>query len=146
MSSKYKELRGPLLRAVSRSFYLSLRILPAALRDPLSLGYLLARATDTIADTAEPPVELRINALGVLAAAIQDGDTAEAARRLPETFAPLQADEAERRLIEKLPALLDWLGELTPSDRTEVQAVLVKINRGQMLDLQRFGRVSTDAD
>jgi farnesyl-diphosphate farnesyltransferase len=139
MSSKYKELRGPLLRAVSRSFYLSLRILPAALRDPLSLGYLLARATDTIADTAEPPVELRINALRVLAAAIQEKDAGEAVKRLPETFAPLQTDSAERMLIEKLPVLLEWLGELTPSDRAEVQAVLVKINRGQMLDLQRFG-------
>ncbi len=139
MSSKYKELRGPLLRAVSRSFYLSLRILPAAVRDPLSLGYLLARATDTIADTAAPPVELRINALGALAAAIQDKDAVEAARRLPETFAPLQPDSSERMLIEKLPALLEWLGELAPSDRAEVQAVLVKINRGQMLDLQRFG-------
>jgi farnesyl-diphosphate farnesyltransferase len=139
MSSKYKDLRGPLLRAVSRSFYLSLRILPAPLRDPLSLGYLLARATDTIADTAEPPVELRINALQELAAAIQRQSSEDTGRRLPATFAPLQKDPAERRLIENLPALLDWLGELPPSDRVEVQAVLVKINRGQMLDLQRFG-------
>ena len=48
-----------MLRSVSRSFYLSLRILPAALREPLSLAYLLARATDTIADTPEPPAALR---------------------------------------------------------------------------------------
>jgi farnesyl-diphosphate farnesyltransferase len=138
-SSKYQELRGPLLRAVSRSFYLSLRILPAPLRDPLSLGYLLARATDTIADTAEPPIQLRINALQDLAAAIQRQSSEDTGRHLPATFAPLQNDPAERMLIENLPALLDWLGELAPSDRAEVQAVLVKINRGQMLDLQRFG-------
>jgi farnesyl-diphosphate farnesyltransferase len=138
-SSKYNELRGPLLRTVSRSFYLSLRILPSALRDPLSLGYLLARATDTIADTSEPPVDLRINALRNLATAIQNEESAEAVAHLRETFAPLQSDPAERSLIEKLPALLDWLGELAPSDRSEVRAVLAKINRGQMLDLQRFG-------
>src|SRR6478752_5599722 len=107
----------PLLKAVSRSFYLSLRILPAPLRDPLSLGYLLARATDTIADTSEPPVELRINALRILAGAIQHEDGAEAVIDLRETFAPVQTDPAERSLIERLPELLGWLGELGTSDR-----------------------------
>ncbi len=70
-SFERKDLRGPVLRSVSRSFYLSLRILPAALREPLSLAYLLARATDTIADTPEPPVALRMDALNQLAAGIQ---------------------------------------------------------------------------
>jgi farnesyl-diphosphate farnesyltransferase len=58
---------------------------------------------------------------------------------LPGKFAPFQKDPAERTLIENLPALLNWLGELAASDRAEVQSLLVKINRGQMLDLQRFG-------
>ena len=44
------DLTGDLLRGVSRSFYLSLRILPAALREPIGLAYLLARAADTVAD------------------------------------------------------------------------------------------------
>src|SRR3954470_13166293 len=94
-------LRGPLLRSVSRSFYLSLRFLPKALRAPLSLSYLLARATDTIADTTEPPVALRTEALRKLAAAIQGKTPAEAAAQLRQTFAPLQNDEAERALIEQ---------------------------------------------
>ena len=128
-------LRGPLLRSVSRSFYLSLRFLPKALRDPLSLAYLLARATDTIADTPEPPVALRTDALRDLAAAIQ-GSTP---RGTADSLAPLQNDKAERTLIEQLPALLDWLGELPADDRAEVRSVLIKINRGQSLDLQRFG-------
>ena len=46
------ELLGPLLKSVSRSFYLTLRILPAGMRDPIGLAYLLARAADTIADTS----------------------------------------------------------------------------------------------
>lgn len=132
-------LRGPLLRSVSRSFYLSLRFLPKPLRDPLSLAYLLARATDTIADTAEPPVTLRTEALRDLAAAIQGTASANATNALRKSFAPLQNDKAERTLIEQLPVLLDWLGELSPEDRAEVRGVLLKINRGQSLDLQRFG-------
>ena len=45
-------LLGPLLKGVSRSFYLTLRVLPAGMRDPIGLAYLLARAADTIADTS----------------------------------------------------------------------------------------------
>jgi farnesyl-diphosphate farnesyltransferase len=127
------------LRSVSRSFYLSLRILPAALREPLSLAYLLARATDTIADTPEPAVALRTEALRKLAAAIQGTAPGKTAVQLRESFAPLQSDEAERTLIEQLPALLAWLDELRANDRDEVRSVLAKINRGQTLDLERFG-------
>jgi phytoene/squalene synthetase len=38
-------------QSVSRSFYLTIRFLPRPLREPVGLAYLLARATDTIADT-----------------------------------------------------------------------------------------------
>ncbi|MDP9099316.1 MAG: squalene/phytoene synthase family protein, partial [Verrucomicrobiota bacterium] len=138
-SLERKDLRGPVLRSVSRSFYLSLRILPADLREPLSLAYLLARATDTIADTPEPPTALRMEALTRLAAAIQGTAVKETAAQLRESFAPLQRDEAERTLIERLPALLDWLDELQAGDRDEVRNVLEKINRGQQRDLERFG-------
>jgi farnesyl-diphosphate farnesyltransferase len=45
-----------LLKATSRSFYLTLRVLPAAVRPQISLAYLLARTTDTIADTEIVPL------------------------------------------------------------------------------------------
>src|ERR1700737_2482524 len=64
-------LRGQILRQVSRSFYLSIFVLPKKLRDPISLGYLLARASDTIADTTQIPIELRIEKLQLLARGIQ---------------------------------------------------------------------------
>lgn len=138
-SSDLNRLRGPILRSVSRSFYLSLRILPKPLRDPLSLAYLLARATDAIADTPEPPVSFRAETLRDLAAAIQGIATGETAARVRDSFAPLQSDEAERALIQHLPALLEWLEELETADRAEVRSVLEKITRGQTLDLERFG-------
>jgi farnesyl-diphosphate farnesyltransferase len=132
-------LRGPILRSVSRSFYLSLRMLPQPLRDPLSLAYLLARATDTIADTPEPPAELRIEALQNLAWVIQGTASRETAASIGDSFGPLQNNEAERALIDALPAALEWLELLDERDRCEVREVLGKINRGQMLDLERFG-------
>src|SRR5215212_2583445 len=106
MSSVRDELRGPVLRSVSRSFYLSLRFLPKPLRDPLSLAYLLARATDTLADTAEAPVALRAEALRNLAEAIQGNASLEAIVPLRESFAPLQKNETERALVSRLRELL----------------------------------------
>ena len=52
-----------LLKATSRSFYLTLRVLPARVRPQIGLAYLLARTTDTIADTELVPVQGRLDAL-----------------------------------------------------------------------------------
>lgn len=46
-----------LLKRVSRSFYLTLRLLPAPVRESISLAYLLARYTDTEADGAVSEAE-----------------------------------------------------------------------------------------
>jgi len=132
-------LRGPILRSVSRSFYLSLRILPRSLRDPLSLAYLLARATDTIADTPEASVEVRRESLRDLASAIQGSTNPEVVARIRKSFSSLQKNDAERALIELLPAILEWHARINDRDRSEVRSVLQQINRGQMLDLERFG-------
>ncbi|MEP6822909.1 MAG: squalene/phytoene synthase family protein, partial [Chthoniobacterales bacterium] len=130
-------LRGSILRDVSRSFYLSVRLLPRPLRDPIALAYLLARATDTIADTAEIEVPLRLAKLRVLAALIQGGRPAEAGDTF-QSFAALQSIAAERALIERLPNCLDWLRALSEDDLQDIRVVLSEINEGQMLDVERF--------
>jgi farnesyl-diphosphate farnesyltransferase len=131
-------LRGPILRRVSRSFYLSVLFLPNKLRNPVALGYLLARASDTIADTTELPIELRLEKLQLLARAIQGEALGNSINDLITSVAPLQKNESERALIESLPTCLDWLDRTDVFDREEVRAVLEKINRGQLLDLERF--------
>jgi len=59
-----------LLKPVSRSFYISIRLLPRALREPVALAYLLARTSDTIADCSAVDVEKRIELLDRFARAI----------------------------------------------------------------------------
>ncbi len=131
-------LRRSILARVSRSFYLSIRLLPRKLRDPVSLGYLLARASDTIADTAEIPIDLRIQNLELLARGIQGELLGNAIIDLSGLIAPLQRDPGERVLIESIQLAVDWLERSETADREEVRAVLERINRGQLLDLQRF--------
>ena len=133
-----RQLRGSILRSVSRTFYLSVRILPKRLRDPVALAYLLARASDTIADTTDLSVELRAEKLRVLARGIQGEALGDAIVNLSASFVPLQKDESERALIESLQACLDWLEQSDVIDREEIRAVLENINRGQLLDLQQF--------
>jgi farnesyl-diphosphate farnesyltransferase len=137
-SVSVSNLRSPILRQVSRSFYLSIFLLPKKLRDPVSLGYLLARASDTIADTAELPIELRAEKLRLLAHGIQGEAVGDAIVDLSATVAPLQKNESERALIETLQSCLDWLERSDVFDREEVRTALEKINRGQILDLERF--------
>ena len=133
-----QRLRGQILRATSRSFYLSIRLLPGKLRDPIALAYLLARATDTIADTARISVALRTEQLAKLAALIQGEQPAAAAQEL-SSFAALQDNASERALIQVVPDCLRWLEGLSSEDRADIREVLAKINEGQALDVQRFG-------
>ena len=127
-----------LLRSVSRSFYLSIRFLPTRLREPVAFGYLLARTTDTVADTAHIPRLVRMETLRQLFSAIQDGSVPNAIIDLANSFAPLQQTGAERALIEALPQTLHGLQKMRAEDRADIRDVLANITRGQMLDLQRF--------
>src|ERR1700737_1268466 len=98
-----RKLIGPILRDISRSFYVSIRLLPRRLREPVGLAYLLARATDTLADTTKIPAAVRADALRNLASAIQGNDAANTVVDLARSFLPLQTNPAEQTLIEVLP-------------------------------------------
>ncbi len=145
------ELLTVLLKQVSRSFYLTLRALPASIRPQIGLAYLLARTTDTIADTALLPVDQRLEALrqlrdrisGASAAPLDFGD-----------FAQRQGSSAERTLLERTDDSLALLQTISASDLRLVRQVLEIITSGQELDLRRFAAASvqnvvalrTDAD
>lgn len=55
-----------LLSAVSRSFYLSMRFLPREMRPGVAVGYLLARATDTVADAVDMDCRERLALLRMM--------------------------------------------------------------------------------
>src|SRR5439155_13528767 len=104
------QLETTILRSVSRSFYLSIRFLPVRLRQPVALAYLLARTTDTVADTARISGSFRRETLQTLSKSIQGKASQGAVVDLVASFAPLQEHEAERILVELLPNCLECLG------------------------------------
>lgn len=128
-----------LLRGVSRSFYISIRLLPAALRRPIAVAYLLARATDTVADTQAIPLDERRDLLEALTTAIEGRTPAHASlARLAAAFANDACDAGERKLILALPDCLEQLEALDRADRDDVRSVLRHITYGQSLDIERF--------
>ena len=129
------DLGGPLLASVSRSFYLSIRLLPAALRAPIGLAYLLARASDTIADSPAVPVAARLRHLAAFWQMIRTGEPDGLEDLRQEITSP---HDGECTLIACLGDCLTWLATLGPKDRGEIVGVLEKIIRGQTLDLTRF--------
>jgi farnesyl-diphosphate farnesyltransferase len=133
------QLQRTLLRPVSRSFYLSIRFLPAQLRNPIALAYLFARATDSVADTTGISGGVRIETLKMLSNGIQGKASREVVVDLVASFVPLQVNKGERQLLESLPDCLGWLDQIEQADRSDIRVVLNKITRGQMLDLERFG-------
>jgi len=130
-----------LLRATSRSFYLTLRVLPGAIRPQIGLAYLLARTADTIADSEIVPAEQRIDALKRLRERFQGMSTA------PLNFGELarhQGSAAEKLLLEKTEDSLALLKTLSAADQPMVRAVLNTITGGQELDLRRFAGASAN--
>jgi farnesyl-diphosphate farnesyltransferase len=130
-----EELLTDLLKQVSRSFYLTLRVLPMAVRPQIGLAYLLARTTDTIADTEILPPQERLNALGLLRARIFD-QKSEVLNF--SNLAQHQGSSAERSLLEQVGQSLALLATLSEEDRSLVRQVIDTITSGQELDLLRF--------
>jgi len=153
-------LLSALLRDVSRSFYLTMRVLPGAIRQQIRLAYLLARATDTIADTDVVPVAERLAALDQLRAHILGASTAPldltpflrapgsggaqavtAGAEGSRNGRPAGAahTDAERALLERVGEALSLLASFAPEDQRLIREVLTIITSGQELDLRRFG-------
>src|SRR5437763_14513936 len=131
------DLVGDLLRQVSRSFYLSLAILPRPLREPIGLAYLLARASDTVADTRLLPRAERLRHLATLSAAYAGAPAGDPAA-LARACAPLQTHAAERELLERIGEALSRVDLLPAADRPAVRTGPATITEGQRFDLQRF--------
>jgi farnesyl-diphosphate farnesyltransferase len=130
------DLLGDVLRRTSRTFYLSLAILPRPLREPIGLAYLLARATDSVADTRLLPRPERMAHLRTLRAAY-DGAPADVGA-VGRACAPHQALAAERELLARVAEALDRVERLPADDRAAVRRVLATITEGQLFDLERF--------
>jgi farnesyl-diphosphate farnesyltransferase len=130
------DLLGSVLERVSRTFHLSLRVLPRSLRDPIGLAYLLARAADTVADTRLIARAERLRHLDTLRQAYAGARVDVSA--IGAACAAYQADDAERTLLERIGEGVARLDALASGDRARVRDVLETLTSGMVFDLTRF--------
>ncbi len=150
-----EQLGTDILREVSRSFYLTLRLIPSEFRGPLSLGYLLARLSDTIADAGSVELERRKAVLTefrhVMSPSAKHGDARRFAQALPGDLEEAGLPRGEWDLVLRAVDCFEWLQAIDPRVGRHIREVVDIITSGQMWDLERFAgdgvvRLETDAE
>jgi farnesyl-diphosphate farnesyltransferase len=131
-------LLGRLLKGVSRSFYLTLRVLPAGMRNPVGLAYLLARAADTIADTSLLPPARRLEFLLAFRSCVHGISNEAALDRIAIEAGARQRDSNEKTLLESLKPALAVLSQLDAEDCEAVRAIVTTLTQGMEFDLRTF--------
>ena len=128
------------LRGVSRSFYLSIRVLPSGLREPVGLAYLLARAADTIADTSLLAPDDRLRLLLLFRAQVEGEPSPEALSEIASAVRGAGDDptDAHLTLLGSLPQAFALLDSLPTADAARVRRVVVTLTRGMEMDLTTF--------
>ena len=98
-----RALLRDLLKRVSRLFYTTLAVVPANVRDQVSLAYLFARAADTIADTELIDRPRRLDYLGQFKMQfISDQISRAQIRDIQAAIGAAQHYSAERQLLERM--------------------------------------------
>ncbi len=135
-------LCGDLLKSVSRSFYLTIRWLPREMQPGVALGYLLARATDSVADTSSAAPELceeTLRRMGEAVAGVAGAaEVAALLQRMELVMAPAQENPAESTLLRRFGECLDWLARMPQGQADLVRSVLATIVEGQLWDISYF--------
>jgi farnesyl-diphosphate farnesyltransferase len=124
-----------LLRNHARTFALTLAILPRSLREPLGVTYLLARASDTIADAVMISRERRVALLEELESALSGGSPKARWGWAPVMMSG-ELDASQAELMAAVPRLINAL-EIS-FDRDELFKLWRLILEGQLFDLRRF--------
>ena len=124
-----------LLRNHARTFALTLAILPRSLREPLGVTYLLARASDTIADAGMISRERRVALLEELESTLSGGSPKARWGWAPVMMSG-ELDASQAELMAAVPRLINAL-EIS-FDRDELFKLWRLILEGQLFDLRRF--------
>lgn len=128
-----------ILKRVSRSFYLTLAVLPESVRVQVGLAYLFARTADTIADTGQLDQENRLDCLRRLKAQFVNGAMNwEDIETIRTVVAPKQDNPSEQVLIEELPHSFSIYQRLNPQDQARIANLLPTLIEGMEFDQVQF--------
>ncbi|MBI4211127.1 MAG: squalene/phytoene synthase family protein [Deltaproteobacteria bacterium] len=122
-----------LLKSVSRSFYLSLAVLPEPMRTSLGISFLLCKIADTIADTELISTEERLPSLW------QYRETFLSRSRHPTIKMGQEGGtSAEKELLRSTARILSAMEELPNADQQHIRWLVPELIQGMILDLTLF--------
>ena len=124
-----------LLEGTSRSFYLTLKRLPKSVKGQIGLLYLLARISDTIADSGESGGEDLLELLEDYNNRAQGHSNS-----MPDfsNLSDVQENPAEGLLLRGAHGPIELLEEASVVDQELIRRCLNIIISGQRMDLERF--------
>jgi len=129
----------PILRGVSRSIFLTLRVAPAATRRQLGVAYLFCRAADTIADTKLLSQESRLDDLRRFRSQFEaEEPQRDEVRSISERTGAPQSIPEEQALLARLEECFEVFARLDSQDRALVRKLVTTLTRGMAMDLERF--------
>ncbi len=126
-----------LLKTVSRSFYLSIRILPAKARQPIAIAYLLARAADSIADSPFRGSLPKQKLLHKFAQQLNQNNEASISS-LTDNALTLINEPDERRLLHNLVIIFDVFNALPAAENKLVKQVAITLISAMQQDMETF--------
>ena len=128
-----------ILKNVSRSFYLSLRVLPGSVRKPVSLAYLFCRAADTIADTSIFPHCQRLQILRDFRKQfLLDTPSLDDLEQFRASLLPQQTQQEAYQLFYQLPVCFHLFARLSAVDQQLVRELVLTLTHGMEMNLQYF--------
>ena len=128
-----------ILKRVSRSFYLSLCVLPGSVRKPVSIAYLFCRVADTIADTPIFPCFQRLHVLQTFRKQfLLHHPSREELKQLHPALLSQRAKQEEYQLFYHLSDCFRLFDGLSEVDRQLVSELVLTLIRGMEMDLSYF--------
>jgi len=116
-----------------------MRLLPKAMREPVSLAYLLARASDTLADTEGLGADLRHEMLLGFGEILHGADRAAWLVKLSDEVIPCQHHQGEKSLLKMMDEVFAWFHDFKDDQGyASILKVMDHILHGQRLDIERF--------
>jgi len=134
-----KILLQHILKNVSRSFYLSLSVLPGSVQKQVSLAYLFCRAADTIADTQLFPHSQRLQILQAFRKQFcLDCPSFDALKQLQAAMLSQRTSKGEEQLLHHLSDCFRVFQRLSEVDRQLIRELVLTLTHGMEMDLTCF--------
>ncbi len=135
-----RELRNQTVRNVSRTFALSIDVLPGTLRDAVGIAYLMFRISDGIEDHPDLVPIAKVTLLELWAACVAGAAPAD---EFGQAVRDLPGSNPEVAAVRNAAQIMGWLNELPPSYQAPIRTHVIATSTG-MARWQKHGPTIED--